>query len=73
MLKKAGSDKPTGRSGRVVCGAKAALNKLGFDFILDCWTSAGLARAVKEFQESHGLSPSGQLDPATLKALEVRP
>ena len=72
-LKKAGSEKPTGRSGRVACDAEVALNKLGSDFIEDCVSGGDLARAVKKFQEGHSLSPSGQLDPATLEALGVRP
>ena len=72
-LKKAGSEKPTGHSGRVACDAEVALNKLGSDFIQDCVFGGDLAGAVKKFQDGHGLSPSGQLDPATLKALGVRP
>lgn len=72
-LNKAGSEKPTGHSGRVACDTEVALNKLGSDFIEDCIAGEDLARAVKKFQEGHGLSPSGQLDPGTLKALGVRP
>jgi len=72
-LEKAGSEKPTGHSGRIACDAEVALNKLGSDFIVDCIPGGDLARAVKKFQEAQSLSPSGQLDPATLKALGVRP
>ncbi len=72
-LKNAGSEKPAGHSGRIACDAEVALNKLGSDFIQDCIPGADLARAVKKFQEGHGLSSSGQLDPPTLKALGVRP
>ena len=72
-LRKAGSGKPTGHSGRVVCDTEVALNKLGSDFILDCVAGGDLARAVKKFQEIHGFRPSGELDPVTLNALGVRP
>jgi ankyrin repeat protein len=72
-LKEAGSERPTGHSGRVACDVEAALNKLGSNFIEDCIADADLARAVKKFQERQGLTSSGQLDPATLKALGVRP
>ncbi len=72
-LKDAGSERRTGHSGRVACDAEAALNKLGSDFIQDCVSDGDLANAVKKFQESHRLSPSGQLDAATLKALGIRP
>jgi ankyrin repeat protein len=73
-LNQAGSEKPTGHSGRVACDVEVALNKLvRSHFIQDCFSDGDLARAVKKFQEGHGLSPSGQLDPATLKALGVRP
>lgn len=72
-LIKAGSARPTGRSGRVVCDAETALNKLGSDFIEDCVAGGDLSRAVKKFQEGHGLSPSGELDPGTLKALGIHP
>jgi ankyrin repeat protein len=72
-LKGAGSESPTGHSGRVACDVEIALNKLGSDFIEDCIADRDLARAVKKFQERQGLTPSGQLDPATLKALGVRP
>jgi hypothetical protein len=71
-LRKAGSKKPTGHSGRIACDVEAALNKLGSDFIQDCVSGVDLARAVQKFQEGHGLSPSGQLDLGTLKALGVR-
>ena len=72
-LKKAGSERPTGHSGRVACDAEVALNRLGSDFIEDCIAGEDVARAVKTFQESHRLSSTGQLDPATLRALGVRP
>jgi ankyrin repeat protein len=73
MLKKAGSGGPTGHSGRVACDVEAALNKLGSDFIQDCISDRDLARTVKKFQETHGLTTTCQLDPPTLKALGVRP
>lgn len=72
-LKKAGSERATGHSGRIACDAQVALNKLGSDFIPDCISGADLARAITKFQEIHGLRPSGQLDAATLKALGIGP
>jgi ankyrin repeat protein len=72
-LKNAGSERPTGHSGRVACDVELALNKFGSDFIQDCISGGDLASTVKKFQKNHGLTPSGELDPATLKALEVRP
>lgn len=73
MLKKAGSGGPTGYSGRVVCDVETALNKLGSDFIQDCISDRDLVRTVKKFQETQGMTATGQLDPPTLKALGVRP
>jgi ankyrin repeat protein len=72
-LKDAGSERPRGHSGRVACDVEVALNKLGSDFMQHCVPGGDLASAVKKFQENRGLTPSGQLDPATLKALGVRP
>ena len=72
-LKEAGSERPTGHSGRLACDVEVALKKLGSDFIEDCIADGDLARGVKKFQQRQGLIPSGQLDPATLKALGVRP
>jgi hypothetical protein len=71
-LKQAGSARPTGHSGRVACDVEVALNRLGSDFIEDCIAGQDLVRGIMTFQQSHGLSSSGQLDPATLKALGVR-
>jgi ankyrin repeat protein len=72
-LKEAGSERPSGHSGRVACDVEVALNKLGSDFIQDCIAGGDHARAVKPFQANHSLSRSGQLGPAILKALGVRP
>lgn len=72
-LKRAGSERPTGHSGRIACDVEVALNRLGSDFIEDCIADRDLARAVRDFQQSHGLTSSGQPDLATLKALGVRP
>jgi hypothetical protein len=72
-LQQAGSQRPTGHSGRIACDVDIALNRLGYDFIEDCIPGEEVARAVRKFQEDHNLSPSGKFSPATLKALGVRP
>jgi ankyrin repeat protein len=71
-LKQAGSERPTGRSGRVACDVELALNKRGSDFIEDCIAGEDLARAVKKFQETQGLTPSAQLDPMPSAVSSVR-
>jgi hypothetical protein len=72
-LKKAGSPKPTGRSGRTVCDAEQELGKAGFDVpIRDCIAGQQLSATVKKFQREHALNVSGELDGPTLKALGVR-
>ena len=73
LLNKAGSAKPTGRSGRTVCDAEQELNKLGFDLpIRDCIAGQQLNATVKRFQEDHALEVTGELDGPTLQALGVR-
>lgn len=67
-LTKAGSGSPTGHSGRVACDVERALGSE----IIDCIAGQQLARTIKKYQESHGLSVSGDLDPVTLKSLRVR-
>lgn len=56
VLRKAGSRKPTGHSGRIVCDAERALN---FP-IQDCIPGRELTRSVKEFQEAHALNTTGR-------------
>jgi Putative peptidoglycan binding domain/Ankyrin repeats (3 copies)/Ankyrin repeat len=68
-LRRAGSQKPTGHSGRVACDVERALK---FP-IEDCIAGHELAHAVTEFQKAHSLSATGDLDAATLKAMNVRP
>lgn len=73
LLKKGGSPKPSGRSGRVVCDAQEALSKAGFDLpISDCVAGQQTNESVKKFQKAHALNATGELDPPTLKALGVR-
>jgi hypothetical protein len=73
LLRKAGSPKPTGRSGRTVCDAQQALNKNGFDIpIRDCIAGQQLNAILKKFQHEHALNVTGELDGPTLKTLGVR-
>ncbi len=72
MLVGAGALNPTGRSGRVVCDAQAALNALGLrEGHPDCWWGSSTAGVVKKFQEQRGLPASGELDQATIRALNI--
>ena len=73
LLKEAGSEQPTRRSGRTVCDAEKALDKLGYDTpIIDCIAGQQLAAAVRRFQHDRSLPATGELDPATRKALGIR-
>lgn len=73
LLKNAGSPEPTGHSGRSVCDAERELNSLGFDLpIQDCIPGQQLSAAVRQFQQKHALSITGELDVPTLKALGIR-
>ena len=75
ILKKAGAPPASGHSARTVCDAERALEKLGYDMpIADCIDGKGqFANKVRRFQQEHALSPTGELDSPTLKALGVRP
>jgi hypothetical protein len=68
MLRSASSPKPSGRSGRTVCDTEIALKEP----IIDCIWGKRLSERVAKFQKEHQLSPTGELDAATLKALKVR-
>jgi len=57
LLKDAGSEPPTGRSGRTVCDAEKALDRLGYDTpIIDCIAGQQLAAVGAEV-------PAGSLAP----------
>jgi murein L,D-transpeptidase YcbB/YkuD len=73
LLQKAGSKPPTGNSGRTVCDAERALDRLGYDTpIIDCGAGSQLRKAITKFQKENSLPPTGELDPATRKALNIR-
>jgi len=73
FLIRSGSSRGSGRSGRVVCDAQAALNALGLrKGHPDCWWGTSTADSVKQFQRQRGLSVSGELDSATVEALGVK-
>jgi ankyrin repeat protein len=73
LLKDAGSEPPAGRSGRDVCDAEKALDRLGYDTpIIDCIAGQQLAAVVRRFQQDHSLPTTGELDPATKRALGIR-
>ena len=55
-----------------VRAAQQALNRAGYPVgRVDGSWNAKTAQAVRSFQQAHGLEPTGQLDPRTLKALGV--
>jgi FOG: Ankyrin repeat len=73
LLQEAGSAAATGRSGRTVCDAERALDRLGYNTpIIDCIAGRQLATALTRFQRDHKLEPTGELDAPTLRALEIR-
>ena len=70
LLRKAGSEAPTGRSGRTACDAQRALDRRGYDTpIIDCVAGRTV---ITKFQKDNSLPPTGELDAATRKALEIR-
>ena len=76
MLQKSGAPPASGHSGRSVCDAQRALDKLGFDMpVSDCIFDNGgqSANKVRKFQMERGLATTGNLDLPTLKSLGVRP
>jgi len=73
LLQRAGSSQPTGRSGRAVCDAERALDRLGYDTpIIDCIAGQQLRAVLIRFQNDHKLQATGDLDAPTRKALEIR-
>jgi hypothetical protein len=73
ILTTAGAPPPSGHSGRVACDAERALDKLGYNNpITDCIDGTQFANGLRKFQKEHALATTGQLDSATLKALNVR-
>lgn len=72
-LSMAGSPSQSGRSGRTVCDAEVALDKLGYQTpIIDCIWGQQLGTVVARFQKEHNLRPTGELDADTKKALKIR-
>ena len=72
VLEAAGSPPHSGRSGRTICDAEMALDKLGYNTpIIDCIGGQQLSAVVAKFQTEHQLPPSGELDAATRKALKI--
>jgi ankyrin repeat protein len=73
LLQKAGSKPPTGHSGRTVCDAERALDRLGYDTpIIDCGAGPQLSKVITKFQKENSLPPTGELDEATRTALKIR-
>lgn len=72
-LRKAGSPPPSGRSGRTVCDAEIALDKLDYETpIIDCIWGPQLGTVVTRFQKEHKLRPTGELDSETKRTLNIR-
>jgi hypothetical protein len=73
LLKEAGSESQTKRSGRTVCDAERALDKLGYDTpIIDCIGGQQLRTVLTKFQKDRALPLTGELDSATRAALTIR-
>jgi|SRR5579862_3026745 len=73
LLQQAGSTPSTGHSGRTVCDAERALDRLGYQTpITDCIAGQQLRAALIKFQNDRKLEPTGELDEATRQALKVR-
>jgi Putative peptidoglycan binding domain/Ankyrin repeats (3 copies)/Ankyrin repeat len=73
LLQSAGSTSTTGRSGRTVCDAERALDKLGYETpIIDCIAGQQLRTVLTKFQKDRALQPTGELDAATRRALNLR-
>ena len=61
--------KPRGPDGKTLT-VQVLLDRLGFGpGVIDGHSGASLVKAIKGFQEAGGLSVTGRLDPATVKAL----
>ena len=72
-FRSAGSPPPSGRSGRTVCDAEIALDKLGYQTpIIDCIWGPQLGTVVTRFQREYKLHITGELDSETKKALNIR-
>jgi len=73
LLREAGSAKATGRSGRTVCDAERALDRLGYNTpIIDCIGGQQLRVVVVRFQNDRKLEATGELDAPTRRALGIR-
>jgi hypothetical protein len=74
MLRQAGSENGSGRSGRSVCDAQVRLAELGYQpGPPDCLLGNGTRAALRQFQADRGAPVSGELDTATATALGIRP
>ena len=73
LLQAAGSNSPSGLSGRTVCDAERVLEKLGYQSpIIDCVAGQQLRAIVTRFQKDRALPATGELDDATRLALKIR-
>ena len=73
LLQKAASEPPTGHSGRTVCDAERALDQRGYETpIIDCIAGQQLRTVITKFQKDKSLKPTGELDSATQRALNIR-
>lgn len=73
LLKNHGSGLSSGRSGRTVCDAERALDKLGYETpIVDCIDGQQFRAILVKFQKDHSLDATGELDSATRAALHIR-
>lgn len=72
-IQKAGALPLSGRSGRTVCDAEIALDKLGYNIpIIDCIGGQQLSTVITKFQSDHQLRLTGELDSETRKVLKMR-
>jgi ankyrin repeat protein len=73
LLHSAGSLPPTGKSGRTVCDAERALDKLGYGAtIMDCISGDQLKTVILKFQADRELPQTGKLDTTTRNELKIR-
>ena len=73
LLRSAGSPPPTEKSGRTVCDAERALDKLGYGTpIMDCISGDQLRTVILKFQADRELPQTGTLDTTTRNELKIR-
>ena len=72
LLQRSGSLPNTGHSGRTVCDAERALDRLGYNTpIMDCIAGRQLRAVLIKFQNDKKLQPTGRLDASTRKELKI--